>query len=102
MTIDVGDKAPDFSAPTDSGRTASLKALKGRKVVLYFYPKDNTPSCTMEACGYSDALPAFLKACAEIIGMSKDSIARHDKFKVKYELPFTLIADGKRRAVRSR
>ena len=102
MTIDVGDKAPDFSAPTDSGRTASLKALMGRKVVLYFYPRDDTPSCTIEACGYTDALPAFLKAGAEIIGMSKDSIARHDKLKAKYELPFTLIADGKRRAVRSR
>jgi len=102
MTIDVGDKAPDFSAPTDSGGTASLKALKVRKVVLYFYPKEDTPSCTMEASGYSDALPAFLKAGAEIIGMSKDSFARHDKFKAKYELPFTLMADGKRRAVRSR
>ena len=102
MTIDVGDKAPDFSAPTDSGRTASLKALKGKKVVLYFYPKDDTPGCTTEACGFRDALPDFTKASAEIIGVSKDSIARHDKFKAKYELPFTLIADGKRRAVRSR
>ena len=93
MTIGVADKAPDFSAPTDSGGTASLKALKGRKVVLYFYPRDDTPSCTIEACRYTDALPAFLKAGAEIIGVSKDSIARHDKFKQKYGLPFTLIAD---------
>lgn len=93
MTIDVGDKAPDFSLPTDGGGTASLKSLKGKKVVLYFYPKDDTPGCTTEACGFRDALPDFSKTGAEIIGVSKDSVARHDKFKAKYDLPFPLIAD---------
>lgn len=93
MTIDVGDKAPEFSAPTDGGGTASLKALKGKKVVLYFYPKDDTPGCTTEACGFRDALPDFAKTGAEIFGVSKDSVTRHDKFKAKHELPFTLIAD---------
>ncbi len=93
MTLDVGDMAPDFSMPTDGGGTASLKALKGKKVILYFYPKDDTPGCTTEACGFRDAVGDFSKAGAEIIGVSKDSAARHDKFKVKYALPFTLIAD---------
>lgn len=93
MTIDVGDKAPEFSASTDGGGTASLKALKGKKVVLYFYPKDDTPGCTTEACGFRDALPGFSETGAEIFGVSKDSVARHDKFKAKHELPFTLIAD---------
>lgn len=93
MTLDVGDKAPEFSLPTDGGGTASLKALKGKKVVLYFYPKDDTPGCTTEACAFRDALPDFSKTGAEIIGVSKDSVARHDKFKAKHDLPFPLIAD---------
>ena len=93
MALDVGDKAPDFALPTDGGGTASLKAMKGKKVVLYFYPKDDTPGCTKEACGFRDAVADFSKAGAEIIGVSKDSVARHDKFKAKYELPFALIAD---------
>ena len=93
MALDVGDKAPDFALPTDGGGTASLKAMKGKKVVLYFYPKDDTPGCTTEACGFRDAVADFSKAGAEIIGVSKDSVARHDKFKAKYELPFALIAD---------
>ena len=93
MTLDAGDKAPDFSLPTDGGGTASLKSLKGRKVILYFYPKDDTPGCTTEACGFRDALPDFSGTGADIIGVSKDSVARHDKFKAKYDLPFTLIAD---------
>jgi peroxiredoxin Q/BCP len=93
MTLDVGDKAPDFKAPTDGDGSVSLKTLKGKKVVLYFYPKDDTPGCTTEACGFRDALPDFSKTGAEIIGVSKDSVARHDKFKAKYELPFTLVSD---------
>lgn len=93
MTLDVGDKAPDFSLPTDGGGSASLKSLRGKKVVLYFYPKDDTPGCTTEACGFRDASPEFSKTGAEIIGVSKDSVARHDKFKAKYDLPFTLVAD---------
>ena len=93
MTVDVGDKAPDFALPADGGGTASLKALKGKKVILYFYPKDDTPGCTTEACGFRDSLPDFSTAGAEVIGVSKDSVARHDKFKAKHALPFTLVAD---------
>jgi peroxiredoxin Q/BCP len=91
--VDIGDKAPEFSASTDGGSTVSLKDLKDKKIVLYFYPKDMTPGCTTEACGFRDALPDFSKVNAEIIGVSKDSVKRHDKFKEKYELPFTLAAD---------
>jgi peroxiredoxin Q/BCP len=92
-TARVGNKAPDFTLPADGGGTVKLSGLLGRKVVLYFYPKDDTPGCTKEACGFRDALPDFSKIDAEIIGVSKDSVARHDKFKAKYELPFTLVAD---------
>lgn len=91
--LDVGSKAPDFTASTDSGGELSLQSLRGKIVVLYFYPKDDTPGCTTEACGFRDAVGDFSKAGAEIIGVSKDSVARHDKFKAKYELPFTLVAD---------
>ena len=91
--VDVGDKAPDFSMATDGGGTVSLADLKGRKVVLYFYPKDDTPGCTKEACAFRDAMPDFSGIDAEIIGVSKDSVAKHDKFKAKYDLPFTLASD---------
>lgn len=91
--VNIGDKAPEFSASTDGGGTVSLKGLKNKKIVLYFYPKDMTPGCTAESCGFRDALPYFSKINAEIIGVSKDSVKRHDKFKEKYELPFMLAAD---------
>jgi len=87
---ELGKKAPDFKVPTDGGGTLALKDLKGRKVILYFYPKDDTPGCTKEACGFRDALPDFSEIDAAIVGVSKDSVARHDKFKAKYDLPFTL------------
>ena len=93
MTIVVGDKAPSFKMPADGGGELSLDALKGKAVILYFYPKDDTPGCTKEACGFRDALPDFSAANAAIIGVSKDSVAKHDKFKAKYELPFALGAD---------
>ena len=91
--VNIGDNAPEFSASTDGGGTVSLKDLKDKKIVLYFYPKDMTPGCTAESCGFRDALPDFSKINAEIIGVSKDSVKRHDKFKEKYELPFMLAAD---------
>jgi len=91
--VEIGKKAPAFKLPTDGGGTVALKDLKGQKVVLYFYPKDDTPGCTTEACGFRDAFPDFTKIDAVIIGVSKDSVARHDKFKGKYELPFTLASD---------
>jgi len=93
MTVDAGDKAPEFKLPTDGGREISLSALKGKTVVLYFYPKDDTSGCTKEAMGFRDALPAFEKAGATVVGVSKDSAARHDKFKAKYELNFPLVSD---------
>ena len=91
--IDVGDKAPAFNGVTDGGGGLSLKDLKGKKVVLYFYPKDATPGCTTEAQGFRDALDDFAKLGTEIVGVSKDSVKRHDNFKAKYELPFALISD---------
>ena len=93
MSVNEGEKAPDFSMPTDGGGSVSLKDLKGKAVVLYFYPKDSTPGCTKEACGFRDLMPDFSKVDAEIIGVSKDSVKRHDNFKAKYELPFLLASD---------
>ncbi len=93
MSIDVGDKAPAFTMPTDGGGTVSLAGLKGKPVVLYFYPKDDTPGCTTEACAFRDSMPDFSRIEAAIIGVSKDSVAKHDKFKAKYDLPFTLASD---------
>ena len=93
MSVDVGDSAPDFTLPADGGGHLSLKNLRGSKVVLYFYPKDDTPGCTKEACGFRDALPDFSGTGAEVVGVSKDSVTRHDKFKAKYALPFRLASD---------
>jgi thioredoxin-dependent peroxiredoxin len=91
--LDVGDKAPDFTLPGDGGSTISLAKLKGRQVVLYFYPKDDTSGCTLEAKNFNDSRASFAKAGAEIIGVSADSVASHDKFKKKYELGFALASD---------
>jgi thioredoxin-dependent peroxiredoxin len=89
----VGDRAPDFELPTDGGKTIRLSELKGKPVVVYFYPKDDTAGCTKQACGFNDALPNFSKLKAEIIGVSKDGVASHDKFKKKYGLKFRLASD---------
>jgi peroxiredoxin Q/BCP len=93
MSIEPGAKAPDFTLPTDGGGSVTLSKLKGKTVVLYFYPKDDTSGCTAEACSFRDLLPNFRKIDAAVIGVSRDSVASHDKFKKKYELPFTLAAD---------
>jgi peroxiredoxin Q/BCP len=93
MKVEVGKKAPDFSMPTDGGGTVSLSKLKGRPVVLYFYPKDNTSGCTKEACDFRDAMPNFGKLKATVIGVSKDSVKSHDGFKAKQKLNFTLASD---------
>jgi peroxiredoxin Q/BCP len=93
MTLDVGDKAPDFSLPTDGGGTLSLKDLKGKTVVLYFYPKDMTPGCTTEAQDFRDLAKQFEKAGAVVVGASKDSVKRHDNFKAKHDLNFQLVSD---------
>ena len=91
--IDTGDKAPSFNGVTDGGGSLSLEDLKDKKIVLYFYPKDDTPGCTTEAQGFRDAVNDFAKLGVEIVGVSKDSVKRHDKFKSKYDLPFKLISD---------
>lgn len=93
MTIEAGANAPDFTLPTDGGSSVTLSALKGRTVILYFYPKDDTSGCTAEACAFQEALPDFSGAGAVVIGVSKDSPSRHDKFKAKYSLGFTLASD---------
>jgi thioredoxin-dependent peroxiredoxin len=91
--IQAGDIAPEFSLPGDGGKTVSLKDMRGRKVVLYFYPKDDTSGCTLEAKSFNDLRQDFAKASADIIGVSPDSVASHDKFKKKYALAFPLASD---------
>lgn len=93
MSVEAGDKAPDFTVPADGGGKVSLKDLKGKTVVLYFYPKDDTSGCTAEACAFRDALPDFAKVKAAVVGVSRDSVASHDKFKRKFRLPFPLASD---------
>jgi peroxiredoxin Q/BCP len=93
MSLKVGDPAPDFTMPTDGNGSVTLSALRGQKVVLYFYPKDDTSGCTKEACGFRDTVPDFSKVGAKVIGVSKDGVKAHDKFKAKYDLPFTLASD---------
>ena len=91
--LDVGANAPDFSLPDQDGSTVTLKSLKGKQVVLYFYPKDDTSGCTKEACDFRDSLAPIKKAGAVVIGVSKDGKASHQKFIAKYGLPFALLSD---------
>lgn len=93
MTLNVGDKAPDFTLLDENEKSVTLSKLRGKKVVLYFYPKDNTPGCTKEACDFRDAFKQFKKHEVEIFGISKDSAKAHTKFKEKYGLPFSLLVD---------
>jgi peroxiredoxin Q/BCP len=94
MNVEVGSKAPDFTLPTDGGGSVTLSQLKGKKVVLYFYPKDDTSGCTAEACGFRDSFPDYTGTDAVVIGISKDSVTSHDKFKKKHNLPFILASDA--------
>ena len=93
MTCQIGDKAPDFTMPTDGGGTVSLSDYKGQTLVLYFYPKDDTSGCTKQACGFSDNIALFNKLNCAVLGVSKDSVVKHDKFKEKYNLTFRLASD---------
>ena len=86
-------KAPDFTLSDKDGRSVSLSDLRGKRVVLYFYPKDNTPGCTRQACAFASAYKGFTEKNVEVIGISKDSVASHVKFAEKYSLPFTLLSD---------
>jgi peroxiredoxin Q/BCP len=92
MTVDAGQKAPDFDLPTDNGRVR-LEDFRGKPLVLYFYPKDDTSGCTKEATGFAAAYSEFRSAGAEIVGVSKDSVTSHQRFKAKYQLPFPLASD---------
>lgn len=91
--INIGDKAPDFTAPTDNDGSLTLSDLQGKKVVLYFYPKDDTSGCTKQATEFTEQLDAFTKAGAVIIGVSKDPVKKHDKFITKYDLKIRLVSD---------
>jgi len=94
MSVSVGEKAPDFTMSTDGNGSVSLSKLRGKPVVLYFYPKDDTTGCTAEACGFRDTFPDYGKTGAVVIGVSRDSVASHDKFKKKHQLPFILASDA--------
>ena len=91
--LEVGVKAPDFTLPDQNGDLHSLSEYKGKKIILYFYPKDNTPGCTKQACGFAERYPQFIEKGAVVLGISKDSVASHKKFEEKYGLPFTILSD---------
>ena len=91
--LEVGTKAPDFTLSDQNGNMHSLSEYRGKKVILYFYPKDNTAGCTKQACGFAERYPQFTEKGAVVLGVSKDSVASHKKFEEKYGLPFTLLAD---------
>ena len=91
--LEIGKKAPDFKLPDQNGQIHSLSQYAGQKVILYFYPKDNTAGCTKQACGFGELLPQFTEKGAVILGVSKDSVASHKKFEEKFSLPFTLLSD---------
>lgn len=97
--LSVGTKAPEFELPDQDGVVHSLKDYRGKKVILYFYPKDNTSGCTKQACGFSDRYPQFTEKGAVVLGISKDSVASHKRFAEKYGLVFTLLADPERQVI---
>ncbi|PIG92950.1 peroxiredoxin [Gloeocapsopsis sp. IPPAS B-1203] len=94
MAVKVGDTAPDFTLPSQSGTAVKLSDFQGKSVVLYFYPKDDTPGCTKESCAFRDQYEVFQNAGAEVIGVSADSPDSHQRFAAKYQLPFTLLSDA--------
>lgn len=97
--LEIGTKAPAFNLPDQNGKMHTLEEYKGKKVILYFYPKDNTAGCTKQACGYSERYPRFLEKGVEVIGISKDSVASHKKFEEKQGLKFTILADPEIQAI---
>ena len=99
MFLEAGTRAPDFTLPDQAGNPVRLSSFKGKKVVLYFYPKDNTPGCSRQACAFAARYAGFKAQNVAVIGISKDSIASHQKFAEKYELPFILISDPERVAI---
>ena len=99
--LEKGTKAPEFSLPDENGEIRNLSDYKGKKLILYFYPRDNTPGCTKQACGFADLYPQFSEKDVEIIGISKDSVASHKKFKEKYSLPFTILSDTELQTIKA-
>lgn len=99
--LEVGTKAPAFSLPDQNGTVHTLEEYKGKKVVLYFYPKDNTSGCSKQACGFAELYPQFTEKGAVVIGISKDSVASHKKFEEKFGLPFTLLSDTELAAIKA-
>ena len=97
--LETGTKAPDFELPDQNGNMHKLSDYAGKKVILYFYPKDNTAGCTKQACGFSERYPLFTEKGAVILGVSKDSVASHKRFEEKYGLAFTLLADPERKVI---
>jgi peroxiredoxin Q/BCP len=94
MALQIGDPAPDFSLPNEAGASISLSQFRGQRVVIYFYPKDDTPGCTKEACNFRDQWGAFEQHGITVLGISKDGATSHTKFIAKYSLPFTLLSDA--------
>ena len=99
--LEVGTQAPDFTLPDQNGNRHSLSDYRGKKIILYFYPKDNTPGCTKQACGFAERYPQFIEKGAVVLGISKDSVASHKKFEEKYGLPFTLLADPELKVIQA-
>ena len=97
--LEVGTKAPAFELPDQNGVMHTLEEYRGKKVILYFYPKDNTPGCTKQACGFAERYPMFQEKGAVVLGVSKDSVKTHKNFETKYELPFTILSDPERQAI---
>lgn len=100
MSLEEGDLAPDFTLPDQTGKPHTLADYRGRWVLIYFYPRDDTPGCTKEACAIRDNFPAFGKLDAQVLGVSSDSVTSHARFAQKYDLPFTLLADEEKQVVR--
>ena len=99
--LEIGTKAPGFELPDQNGTVHTLEEYKGKKIILYFYPKDNTPGCTKQACGYADRYPQFAEKGAVVIGVSRDSVASHKKFEGNYSLPFTILSDTELSAIKA-
>ncbi|QIB69534.1 thioredoxin-dependent thiol peroxidase [Aminipila butyrica] len=99
--LEAGTKAPDFTLMNQDGQGVSLGDFKGKRVILYFYSKDNTPGCSKQACGFAELYPHFREQGAEVIGISKDSVGSHQKFAEKYQLPFILLADPELEAIQA-
>ena len=101
IMLEIGTAAPSFSLPDQNGQMHTLEEYRGKKVILYFYPKDNTPGCTKQACGFGELYPQFTEKGAVVVGISKDSVASHKRFEEKYSLPFTLLSDPELQAIQA-